>query len=809
MAIEIKIGASFNDRDIKRAQRELDNLSRVADKMSQSVTAKMARTGESFSRLGQTLTTNLSLPLMAIGGLSIKAFTEQEDAIAKMEAVIKSTGGVAGVTSSHITDLSSSLQETTTFADEVTTNAAALLLTFKGVRNEMGEGNDVFDRTIRASQDLSALMGKDLNESVMMLGKALQDPETGLTKLTRAGIQFSDQQKDQIKTLAESGDILGAQKIMLAEIESQFGGTAEAMAQTAGGKLKQAFNDLGEAGEAIGAEIAPILADVAGFVADIIKKFTELPGPIKTAVTLVGGIVAALGPAIWGTGVMLTNLATIGKTKLGTAVIDGFSAIRTAILNAAASAGGFANLLKSRTALAIGGFTAAAVGAGIILNHLANEQARNAEERFKTLGVGIDASAEALKNFDETGRLGGVLEDLPTVLQDIQTETEGMYNWFVRPRIGGDGGALGFISGLFTSVDDNAEKARNTVARWDQALKDVELGEAIRQYEKLRTEAQNLGYSLPLDLFPELKSRIENAGTAANVSADQVVEMALAGDDLTDSMSAAEQALKDWADTVKAQFEPAFAYQDAVYDQADAVLALEEAQKKQREVLASFPADSAEARDALRQLNEAERNLIITTGELNARQNGLLEGLKNGEISAKDAIDTIRSLGDQHGLTAEQIQGQIDNFNALAALVLMTEFPDVTIPVNSNAAEVLEKLLAIKAAVDALKAGASATVNVIGNVVRGFATGGPVTAGMPHMVGERGRELFIPSTDGVIVPHHQSRALMGAGAASDGGTNVTYNVTINGMVGRDKQDILAYLARELPKVAATQARSFG
>jgi phage-related minor tail protein len=251
-----------------------------------------------------------------------------------------------------------------------------------------------------------------------------------------------------------------------------------------------------------------------------------------------------------------------------------------------------------------------------------------------------------------------------------------------------------------------------------------------------------------------------------------------------------------------------FAYQDAVYDQAEAVLALEEAQKKQREVLANFPADSAEARDALRQLNEAERNLIITTGELNARQGGLLEGLKNGEISAKDAIDTIRGLGDQHGLTAEQIQGQIDKFNELAVLILMTEFPDVTIPVNSNAAEVLEKLLAIKAAVDALKAGASATIDVIGSVFQ-RATGGPVTAGMPHMVGERGRELFIPSTDGVIVPHYQSRALMGAGAASDGGTNVTYNVTINGMVGRDKQDILAYLARELPKVAATQARSFG
>ena len=280
MGIEIKIGASFDDRDIKRVQRELDNAKRAADKMSQSITAKMARTGESFTRMGETLSTKVTLPLVALGTLSVKAFTEQEDAIAKMEAVLKSTGGVAGVTSTHVTDLASSLQKTTTFADEVTVNGAALLLTFKNIRNEMGDGNDVFDRTIKASQDLSALMGTDLNSSVMMLGKALQDPETGLTKLTRAGIQFSDQQKDQIKTLAESGDMLGAQKIMLGEIESQFGGTAEAMAQTAAGRLKQAFNELGEAAEAIGAELAPAIEKVAGFLSWIGQTFANLPGPV-------------------------------------------------------------------------------------------------------------------------------------------------------------------------------------------------------------------------------------------------------------------------------------------------------------------------------------------------------------------------------------------------------------------------------------------------------------------------------------------------------------------------------------------------
>jgi hypothetical protein len=774
MSIEIKIGAKFYGADgIKQAQRELAKLARAADTYSQSIVAKMARTGESFSRLGQTLTTNLSLPLMAIGGLSIKAFTEQEDAIAKMEAVIKSTGGVAGVTSKHITDLSSSLQETTTFADEVTTNAAALLLTFKGVRNEMGEGNDVFDRTIRASQDLSALLGKDLNESVMMLGKALQEPETGLTKLTRAGIQFSDQQKDQIKTLAESGDILGAQKIMLAEIESQFGGTAEAMAQTAGGKLKQAFNDLGEAGEAIGAEIAPILADVAGFVADIIKKFTELPGPIKTAITIIGGIVAALGPAIWGTGVMLTNLATIGKTKLGTAVIDGFNSLRTAIANAVTQAGSLRAVLASRAFLTVGGVGLAIAAFAVLVSKIHEAQDAANKLAFGDVAGEAERALIAITALGTEGQFKGTLKDVGKLKAAIVELRE-------APPGAGPTDFLGLDNSEFKVATDS-------IKEYDNALKELfrlDPAAAAKAFELLSAELRNQGVSAgevnaafggylgaladANEISPETKSTLEGLGITFG--------------DVEDEISAAEQALKDWGDTVKAQFEPVFAYQDAVYDQADAVLALEEAQKKQREVLASFPSDSAEARDALRQLNEAERNLIITTGELNARQGGLLEGLKNGEISAKDAIDTIRGLGDQHGLTAEQIQGQIDKFNELAVLILMTEFPDVTIPVNSNAAEVLEKLLAIKAAVDALKAGASATVNVIGNVVRGFATGGPVTAGMPHMVGERGRELFIPSTDGVIVPHHQSRRMLSDSDPVTTGsqtTNNVVNVTVN------------------------------
>jgi phage-related minor tail protein len=51
--------------------------------------------------------------------------------------------------------------------------------------------------------------------------------------------------------------------------------------------------------------------------------------------------------------------------------------------------------------------------------------------------------------------------------------------------------------------------------------------------------------------------------------------------------------------------------------------------------------------------------------------------------------------------------------------------------------------------------------------VTGKATGGPVSAGSPYIVGERGPELFMPSGSGTIIPNNQ----MGMGST----TNVTNN----------------------------------
>ena len=88
-----------------------------------------------------------------------------------------------------------------------------------------------------------------------MLGKALNDPIKGITALSRAGVTFTQGQKDQIKTLVESGNLLGAQKIIMGELEAQVGGTAEATA-TAGDKMAATWANFQEN---LGTAVLPIL----------------------------------------------------------------------------------------------------------------------------------------------------------------------------------------------------------------------------------------------------------------------------------------------------------------------------------------------------------------------------------------------------------------------------------------------------------------------------------------------------------------------------------------------------------------------
>jgi hypothetical protein len=181
---------------------------------------------------------------------------------AQTAAVIKSTGGAARVSEKQAGRLANTLKRLSGVDDELIQGSENVLLTFKNIRNEQGENNKVFDKATKASLNLSVALGKDLNSSSLMVGKALNDPIAGMTALGRAGVQFSADQKDAIKKLVETGDTLGAQKIILRELNSEFKGSARAQ-RTEADRLSTAWGDFKEQ---IGKQLIPVLDDLATFL---------------------------------------------------------------------------------------------------------------------------------------------------------------------------------------------------------------------------------------------------------------------------------------------------------------------------------------------------------------------------------------------------------------------------------------------------------------------------------------------------------------------------------------------------------------
>jgi hypothetical protein len=198
------------------------------------------------------------------GSTLISAAEESAQVTAQTTAVIKSMGAESWVSAKGIAELAEQISLKTGLDDEMIQSGENVLLTFGNVRNAVGEGNDIFDRATKAATDLSVAWGQDLQSSMVQIGKALNDPIAGLTALGRVGVQFTEQQKDQIKTMVEAGDVMGAQKVILGELERQVGGSAEAQA-TASGKLKVAWDNIIET---LGGLLLPTFEKVANWLAE-------------------------------------------------------------------------------------------------------------------------------------------------------------------------------------------------------------------------------------------------------------------------------------------------------------------------------------------------------------------------------------------------------------------------------------------------------------------------------------------------------------------------------------------------------------
>lgn len=313
---------------------------------AQSAADATRRFGQSVSNVGRNLTVGLALPLAAVGVRAVQSLARIERIGAQTDAVIKSTGGAANVTRQQIDDMAESMERLTSVEAESITEGQNFLLTFTRIRNEVGDGNDIFDQATEAMVDLSVAMGKDMVSSATLVGKALNDPIAGLTALGRAGVQFTEDQKEMIRGFVETGDFLAAQKVILGELNTQFGGSAAALGETLTGRIDKVKHSFGTLAETLAETLLPVIESVVGWFQDAADALNEMDDSERRQVLALAGLAIAISPI----------LSIVGR------LTRGYVALKTAILAANAAAVATPGIVATR----LGGATAATAASGAV-----------------------------------------------------------------------------------------------------------------------------------------------------------------------------------------------------------------------------------------------------------------------------------------------------------------------------------------------------------------------------------------------------------------------------------------------------------
>jgi hypothetical protein len=457
------------------------------DRALGGVAKKLRGTAENLNGLGQSLSLGLTAPIAAFAGLATKSFVDSAKAIAQVEAAVKSTGGAAGRSVDQLSTLAEGLQRVSLFDDdEILQNVTANLLTFTNV------AGTEFDRAQQAVLDLSTRLGTDLTSATVQVGKALNDPIKGVTALGRAGVQFTAQQKELIATLVESGDVAGAQAVILGELETQFGGAAAAAANA--DPYTQLANEIGNLAEEFGGIINDALKPLLGFIREVVDEVKGWSDGTKTLAVVIGALLAALGPTLIAVGALINSFVTLrGALKLLT--------IEQLKLNAAALANPYVLL------------AAAMVGLGVAIFQM-SKRATDAETKVEGLRDKIDGLTDAEARLEKQKAISDQTEKVRKLAAE--------YEVLSKQRAQGDQQEQRIFNQRKQQVKDELANAQKT----------------LEGYQKLATQKESDAYWSGI-----AKERLAELNGKRKTSNQLVTDEA-------DALASVEQPAKTYVDTL-------------------------------------------------------------------------------------------------------------------------------------------------------------------------------------------------------------------------------------------------------------------
>jgi hypothetical protein len=274
-------------------------------KSSQNLSRSLKKTAKQMKSVGKSMSTALTLPILAMAGVAVKAAADIETLKTSLQTAL---GGTSKETAEAFKNIEKFASKTPFALNEVT-------MGFIKLKNM---GLDPSMDALKSYGNTASAMGKSLNDIV----EAVADAAVGeFERLKEFGIKAKSEGDNVSFTFKGVTKTIGKNSKEIEQYlkgigETEFAGGMDAQSKTLNGILSTMKDNFSLAAASIGEVMLPEIKKLASFLSGLANGFRSLSPETKKIIVIVAGLVAAIGPLIFAVGALTAALAFLAANPI-------------------------------------------------------------------------------------------------------------------------------------------------------------------------------------------------------------------------------------------------------------------------------------------------------------------------------------------------------------------------------------------------------------------------------------------------------------------------------------------------------------
>lgn len=311
---------------VDTANEQIGKVSSNAGKLGDT----LSNIGNKVSDFGGKLTTRLSVPLTALGTLSVKAAAEVKAANSQFEQTFGDLQDTATGAINKVADDSGILE---TRLKGVGTSIYAFA---KASGADSAEAMSLMEEALQATADAAAYYDRSLDDTSESLvsflkGNFANDAALGVscTEVTRnaKAVELFGQKYNELSEIQKQQTLLK----MVTDAQALSGAMGQASREADG--FENVMGNLKESSKLLAAEFGEVLlpkvVELVQKLTGLLQSFNSLDEGTKKFILTLGGITIAIGPVVTVIGKITSGIGTI--IKVGSALIGGIGKLTPVI----------------------------------------------------------------------------------------------------------------------------------------------------------------------------------------------------------------------------------------------------------------------------------------------------------------------------------------------------------------------------------------------------------------------------------------------------------------------------------------------